>query len=69
MMKAWEAWKETDEFKNCRHWALRVTPLIQAADAEAEEKTHDLMPLKLREHHVEGSMWLAFSKGWEAKAP
>jgi len=54
MMKAWNAWCSTDEFKNSLMWAT---------------KTHydDGRPIgEIQiEQHAKGAMWLAFIKGME----
>lgn len=54
MMKAWNEWCETDEFKNALRWAV-------------ETKYDDGRPISdiQREEHAKGSMWLAFTKGME----
>lgn len=63
-MIAWNAYKQTEAFKNSKHWALRVAPMFQAG--EARDATHDLMPIDQRTRHVEGSLWAAFHAGYNA---
>lgn len=54
MMKAWNEFCATDEFKNALHWAVAI-------------KYDDGRPIDdiQREQHAKGSMWLAFTKGME----
>ncbi len=56
MMKAWNEFQETDEFKNALRWAV-------------ETKYDDGRPISdiQREQHAKGSMWLAFTKGMECR--
>jgi hypothetical protein len=54
MMKAWNAWQETDEFKNALKWAV-------AMNYDDGRPITDIT----REQHAKGSMWLAFTKGME----
>lgn len=64
LMLAWEAYKQTEEYKNAKHWALTIQPMIQATDPEAERKRYSLMPIEQRERHIEGSLWAMFYAGW-----
>jgi hypothetical protein len=66
MMLAWEAYKETEAFKNSKHWAMTVAPMIQVGDPDAERKRYELMPAEQRSRHVDGSLWAAFVQGWTA---
>jgi hypothetical protein len=56
MMKAWDEFCDTDEFKNALRWAV-------------ETKYDDGRPIDdiQREQHAKGSMWLAFTKGMECR--
>lgn len=54
MMKAWNAWCKTDEFKNALHWTQR---------AYYDDDRQISAPR--REDHAKGAMWLAFTKGME----
>lgn len=52
MMKAWNLFCATDEFKNALRWAV-------------ETKYDDGRPISdiQREQHAKGAMWLAFTAG------
>jgi hypothetical protein len=58
MMNAWNAFCETDEFKNALRWAR-------------ETKYDDGRPIDFiqQEQHTKGALWLAFTKGMEAEQP
>lgn len=66
LMIAWEAYKQTEEFKNTLHWALTIAPMIQAGDPQAERRRYELMPLEQREGHVIGALWAAFMQGFQS---
>jgi hypothetical protein len=66
LMIAWKAYQETDEYKNSKHWALTIAPMLQVGDPEADRKRYSLMPIEQREQHVQGSMWAAFMAGFAA---
>lgn len=66
LMKAWKAHQDTDAYRNSRHWALTIAPMVQAGDPEGERKRYGLMPVEQRERHIEGSLWAAFLAGWNA---
>ena len=51
MRAAWETYKETDAFANARKWAV---------DRDAA------MTVSGRLGYVEGALWSAFYRGWEA---
>jgi len=55
MMKAWNIFCETDEFKNALHWAVKTK-------YDDGRFIDDIQ----REQHAKGSMWLAFTKGMES---
>lgn len=55
MKKAWNAFQETDEFKNALKWSV-------AMRYDDGRSIDDLQ----REQHVKGGLWLAFTKGMEA---
>ena len=57
MMKAWDEWCTTEEFKNALAWALRT-----------EYDDGRPVPALYREWHAKGAMWLAFTKGMEKTA-
>jgi hypothetical protein len=56
MMVAWNAFCETDEFKNALEWSVRT----EYADGRP---INDIQ----REQHAKGSLWLAFTKGMDAR--
>jgi hypothetical protein len=63
---AWEAYKATENYRNSKHWALAVQPMIQVGDPDADRRRYSLMPIEQREQHVEGSLWAAFIAGFAA---
>ena len=64
---AWEAYKGTFAYQNSKGWALQICPMVQAGHPDAERmRRFELMPLEQRERHVEGSLWAAFTAGFEA---
>lgn len=68
VMLAWEAHKQTDDFKNAKHWALTIFPMIQAGAPDAERQRYSLMPIEQRETHVDGALWAMFYAGYFACA-
>ena len=56
MMKAWNAFCSTDEFKNALRWAVETK-------YDDGRPVHDIQ----REQHAKGAMWLAFTAGMEAR--
>ncbi len=54
MMKAWNDFQETDEFKNALRWAI-----------ETKYDDGRIIDDIQREQHAKGSMWLAFTKALE----
>jgi hypothetical protein len=52
MMKAWNEYCATDEFKNALRWAV-------AAKYDDGRPISDMA----REQHAKGAMWLSFTKG------
>ncbi len=64
-MIAWKAYQETDAYKNSKHWAMTIFPMMYAKDPP--EKLYSLMAPEQREKHVEGSLWAAFLEGWERR--
>lgn len=65
LMVAWKKYQESADFQNSKHWALRLTPPIEAGGRRQQE---DIMPHEHRERHVEGSLWAAFMAGWTSCA-
>jgi len=66
LMLAWNSHKQTDEYKNSKHWALAIQPMIQVGDPDADRKRYQLMPVDQREQHIEGSLWAVFCAGYNA---
>jgi hypothetical protein len=66
LKKAWDAYVKTPEYQNSLHWAMTIEPMIQAGDPDAKMKRYGLMPVEQRQQHVFGSLWSAFSAGFEA---
>ena len=64
MRQAFENYKETSEYANSKHWALRVAPMFEVGEDRAA--VCDLMPMEQRSRHVDGSLWAAFVEGWNA---
>ena len=64
LMKAWEAYQATDDFKNSYNWAtaaIKYAVLPVPSDPTANRFTE--------EHYrqfVQGSLWAAFMQGWQA---
>lgn len=64
---AWEAHQATEDFKNTKHWAMMIAPMVQVGDPDGDAKrSYDLMPREQRERHVMGSLWACFVAGWTA---
>lgn len=64
MMKAWEAYQATDEFKNSYGWATKAIDfavLPKPKDPTANAFTHDNY-----RNAVKGSLWAAFVEGFNA---
>jgi hypothetical protein len=54
MMKAWNKWCATDEFKTALMWATKTH----------YDDGRPINPIQI-EQHAKGTMWLAFTKGME----
>ena len=57
MMKAWNEFCSTDEFKNALRWAIET----QYDDGRE-------IGFIQQEQHAKGSLWLAFTKGMEVRS-
>jgi hypothetical protein len=68
LMKAWEAYKLTDDYRNSLHWALRLAPHAQAGSPEQLTREEKIMPHATRKQNIEGSLWASFYAGFNAKA-
>lgn len=66
--RAWDKYRETNEFANSKRWALRIAPMVQSGPMEDRRRKRqcDIMPLEQREMHVEGALWAMFFAGWIA---
>ena len=64
LTKAWEEYKASEAFTNSKAWALRIAPLVQAGDPDADRWLYELMPSEQRERYVVGALWAAFSTGF-----
>lgn len=66
LMKAWEAYQTTDDFKNSLIWAtaLRYTDAGNR-NFEFDAAANQITNLQ-REQHAKGSLWAAFMQGWQA---
>jgi len=68
LMQAWEKYKASEDFKNSLGWAMQIAPMVQAGDPDGEAKRRfELMPREQREQHVIGSLWAAFSAGFDGR--
>jgi hypothetical protein len=66
LMKAWEAYRATENYKNSKHRALTIWPMLQHDDPGADRKRYSLIPIEDRERYVEGSLWGAFMEGFRS---
>jgi hypothetical protein len=64
LMKAWNAYQETDDFKNSLIWATAET-YAQAGAHRAEEPDRQFTGIQ-REQFAKGSLWAAFMQGFLA---
>jgi hypothetical protein len=63
MMKAWEAYKATQEFGNALKWATRA--ILVATEATLPEANR-VDPADERERTARGALWSAFVAGFNA---
>lgn len=63
LMIAWNAYQQTDDFKNTKDWATRS--IIIASQATAAEANR-VDPWEEREKRAMGSLWAAFMAGFNA---
>ena len=56
MIKAWNAFCATDEFKTALRWAVETK----------YDDGRPINPIQI-EQHAKGAMWLAFTKGMEVE--
>lgn len=68
MKKAWNAYIATWGYQNSKGWALQIAPMIQEGSRDGEQRRRfEIMPFDQRERYVEGSLWAAFTAGYEAR--
>lgn len=63
LTKAWVAYQETEAYRNSKHWALVIAPMVQFGSPSA---VYEIMPLDQRERNVDGSLWAVFMAGFAA---
>ena len=64
LMKAWEEYEKTEEFKNTLYWA---TKNIVITTKETEPEANRVNPKEERERRALGSLWAAFMAGFNAR--
>lgn len=67
LMKAWNAYKETESYKNSLYWASTDLRMRQerAAERGIPPEANRATP-EMRRQYAEGSLWAAFMNGWDA---
>lgn len=69
LMIAWEAYKETDDYKNSHSWATRFIPDDDPAEVERVRASGaNYFGKEQRIMAVEGSLWAAFMNGYQGQA-
>lgn len=67
LMKAWEAFQATDEYKNSLDWS---TKYVRRDDPEELERIWasgaNAFTYRMKLQAVEGALWTLFSAGWSA---
>lgn len=67
LMVSWKAYQGTEDFKNSKHWAMVLAPLVQMGDPDADRKRlYGIAPIEERERHLMGSLWSCFMAGFAA---
>lgn len=67
LMVSWKAYQETEDFKNSKHWAMNLIPMVQMGDPDGEKKrSYGIAPIEERERHIMGSLWACFMAGFAA---
>jgi hypothetical protein len=67
LMKAWNAYQETEDFKNSKHWAMVIAPFVQVGSEAEKTRMYEIMSLEQRERHVQGSLWACFVAGYKSR--
>ncbi len=66
-MKAWNTYKEADNFKNSLYWATTQTRMRAERAAEhGVDPEANVATDEMRQQRAEGSLWAAFMAGWFA---
>lgn len=69
LMKAWEAYKQTDDYANSLYWATTLHRMRQAnAAAHGVSPEQNVASEAERQDRAQGSLWAAFARGFEAGA-
>lgn len=69
IMRAWEAYKATEDYKNSHHWATKYIPDDDPAELERiRESGANPWTKELKIQAVEGSLWAMFMHGWLKRA-
>lgn len=66
LMKAWNAYKGSEDYENSKTWAMRIAPFVQHGSEAQKRQLFEIMPFEQRERHVDGSLWAAFMAGFAA---
>lgn len=67
LMKAWNAYQETDDFKDSLYWASTDTVMRQERAQELGVQPDANVANSIqKEEHVKGALWAAFLRGFEA---
>ena len=67
LMKAWEAYKATEEYANSHKWATAYIPEDDPDEIErVRESGKNPWTRHMKLQAVEGSLWAMFSAGWRA---
>lgn len=70
LMVAWEAYKETDDFKNSLMWATVTRYTDTGSRNFAYDEPANQISNVQREQHAKGSLWAAFMAGFlHGRAP
>jgi hypothetical protein len=63
LMKAWESYQATDDFKNSYKWA--TAPIEYMVLPEPADHTANRFTEENYRQAVQGSLWAAFAQGWK----
>lgn len=66
LMKAWEAYKATEDYANSYGWATRYIPEDDPEEIERIRSSgSNPWTRQMKVQAVEGSLWAAFTQGWD----